>query len=56
MNVNKVLLPWTPGSTIMLNHELVEELHKPIIRKFEKAKYTYLLKKICGVPIVQIRN
>ena len=27
----------------MQNKELVEELEKPIIRKFEKEKYTHLL-------------
>ena len=25
------------------NNELVEELHKPILRKFKKKKYTHLL-------------
>ena len=28
---------------IMQNKELAEELDKPIIRKFEKKKYAYLL-------------
>ena len=27
----------------MSNTELAEELHKPVIRKFKKEKYTYLL-------------
>ena len=31
-------------SAIMENQELAEELHKPFIRKFEKPKYTHLLK------------
>ena len=26
------------GGTVMLNQELVEELHEPIIRKFKKRK------------------
>ena len=37
----------TSGATIkneiISNKELAEELHKPIIRKFEKEKYTHLL-------------
>ena len=33
------------------NQQLAEELHKPIIRKFEKLKYTQHLKIIFGVLI-----
>ena len=31
------------------NQELAEEIHKPIIRKIEKQKYTHLLKIIFGI-------
>ena len=33
------------------NQQLAEELHKPIIRKFEKKKYIQHLKIIFGVLI-----
>ena len=33
------------------NQQLAEELHKPIIRKFEKERYTQHLKIIFGVLI-----
>ena len=33
------------------NEELAEELHKPIIKKFKKEKYTHLLYTICWVLI-----
>ena len=36
------------------NKELAEELHKPIIRKFKKEKYTPLLQTVFGVLIYQI--
>ena len=38
-------------SKIISNQELSEELHKPVIRKFEEKKYTHLLKIIFGVLI-----
>ena len=41
------LIKETPGGTvkneIIPNQELAEELHKSIIRKLKKKKYTYLL-------------
>ena len=36
---------------IMLNQELAEELHKPIIRKFKKQKVYIYFKVIFGVLI-----
>ena len=36
MVIKKVLLQWFTNCGIMSNQELAEELHKPIIRKFEK--------------------
>ena len=33
----------------MSNKELAEDLHKPIIRKLKKERYTHLLKIIFGV-------
>ena len=45
--VYKLLIKKTSGGAIkneyMSNKELAEELHKPIIRKFNKKKYTHLL-------------
>ena len=38
------------------NKELAEELHKPIIRKFNKKKYNNLLYTVFGVLIYQISN
>ena len=38
------------------NKVLAKELHKPIIRKFNKEKYTHLLLTIFGVQILQICN
>ena len=35
----------------MSNKELAEELHKPIVRKFEKKKYTHILQIISG-PLI----
>ena len=40
----------------MSDQQLAEELHKPIIRKFENEKYTHLLLKISGVIILLMRN
>ena len=39
-----------------LTRELPEELHKSIIRKFDKRKYTHLLKAIFGLLILHICN
>ena len=40
----------SPGkSEIMSNQQLAEQLHKPIIRKFEKRKYTNFLQTTFGV-------
>ena len=45
--VYKLLIKKTSGGAIkneyMSNKELAEELHKPIMRKFNKKKYTHLL-------------
>ena len=38
-------------SKIISNHQLAEELHKPIIRSLKNKKYTHLLKKIFGVLV-----
>ena len=38
-------------SAIKQNEQLVEELHKLVIRKFEKEKYIHHLKRILGVLI-----
>ena len=38
-------------SKIISNQELSEELHKPVIRKFEEKNYTHLLKITFGVLI-----
>ena len=48
----------TSGSGIknIPNKELAEELHKLIIRKFNKRKYTHLLQTIFGLQIQQICN
>ena len=63
MDIKGVLLQWfikffikktTHGAIeneIMQNKELAEELHKPIIRKLENEKYTYLLWIISWVLI-----
>ena len=40
----------------ILNKELAEELYKPIIRKFEKRKYTHLSYAIFGVLVSLICN
>ena len=48
------------GSSIIneniLNKELAQELHKPIIRKSKKEKYTHLLQTIFVVLILLIFN
>ena len=38
----------TVKSEIISNKELAEELHKPIIRKFRKKKYTNLYRQYLG--------
>ena len=38
------------------NKELAQELHKPIIKKIKKRKYTHLSWKIFGVLISVICN
>ena len=38
------------------NQQLADELHKPIIKKFEKKKYIQHLKTIFGLQIWQICN
>ena len=43
-------------SEIIPNQELAEELHKPVIRKFEKRKIYPSSKTIFAVPILQICN
>ena len=43
-------------SEVMPKQQLVEELHKPIIRKFEKQKVYSFLKTKIGVLIQQICN
>ena len=58
--VYKVFDKKTCGSGIknenISNKELAEELHKPIIRKFNKKKYNNLLYTVFGVLIYQIYN
>ena len=39
---------------ILQNEELAEELHRPIIRKFEKRKVHSSLREIFGMLILQI--
>ena len=39
----------------MSRQELAKKIHKPIIRKFKKEKYTHLLKLIFKVLILWIR-
>ena len=41
--VDKSTSGGTIKNEIISNKELAEELHKPIIRKFSKRKYTHLL-------------
>ena len=48
LNLQINLLPIGAKSTIMPNQQLAEELHKPVIRKIEKLKYTHLIKTIFG--------
>ena len=41
---------------IMLNEQLAQELHKPIIRKFEKQKVHPFLKTMLGALVFRICN
>ena len=41
---------------IMLNQQLAQELHKPIIRKFEKRKVHPFLKTMLGALVFLICN
>ena len=41
---------------IILNHELVKELHKQVIRKLKNETYTHLLKAIFGELTLSICN
>ena len=41
----------TVKNEIISNKKLAEELHKPIIRKYQKRNYTHLLQTIFGVQI-----
>ena len=38
------------------NQEMTEDLHKPIIKKFENEKCNHLLYTMIGVLILQIRS
>ena len=41
---------------IIQNEELVKELHKPIIRKFNKRKvYSSFIDNVCGADVVYIQ-
>ena len=68
MDINVELLQWlinvlikkTSGETvkneIISNKELAEELHKPIIRKFEKRKvHSPFIDNICGADLADMQ-
>ena len=47
---------FTVKNEIMQNQELAEELHKPIIKKFEKWKiHSSFIDNICGADIVEMQ-
>ena len=68
MDINVELLQWlinvlikkTSGETlkneIISNKELTQELHKPIIRKFEKQKvHSSFIDNICGADLADMQ-
>ena len=43
-------------SEIMSNHELAEEIHKPVIRKIEKRKvHSYFIDNVWGGDLVDMK-
>ena len=67
MNFKEVLLRWfidffdKKSSSVVKNdsisnQEMAEDLHKPIVKKFENDKCTHLLYTMIGVLILQICN